>query len=188
MPRSWVRSKFKVTKCNQNPIDSHPFRSILISSTIPDSTLKIQCSRSKSGPNILSIHIPFIPCQSTLPFLRYGYFQIWFLTSKVKVMGEVKVQGYCLHSQLNILSIHPFCSMSISPPIYEKGLFQNLTLKFLWSRSHIHKGPTSYRLPSLSFHVNQPSHYKIRPLKYKVEIMGEVKVQGHIVGPRSSRL
>ena len=37
-------------------------------------------------------HIPFVPCQSALPFLRYGYFIIWPWKSKVKVLGEVKVQ------------------------------------------------------------------------------------------------
>ena len=38
-------------------------------------------SKSHSGSNILSTHIPFIPCQSTFPFLGYGYFKIWYKIS-----------------------------------------------------------------------------------------------------------
>ena len=82
-------------------------------------TFKIQgqshSSRSHSRYNILSIHIPFVPCWSALPFLTYSYFKHWPWKSKVKVMGEVKVQS------------------------------RNVSL-------------TSYRLTSLWFHVNRPSH------------------------------
>ena len=47
-------------------------------------------SKSQCGYNILSTNIPFVPCQSALPFLRYSIFKIspW---SRVKVMGEVTV-------------------------------------------------------------------------------------------------
>ena len=72
-------------------------------------------SKSQCGSNILSTHIPFVPCQSTLPFLSYDFFKIWPWNSKVKVMGEVTVQSH------NV-------------------------------------GLTSYRLTSLLFHVNWPSH------------------------------
>ena len=48
--------------------------------------------KSQSGCNILSTHIPFVPCQSPLPFLRYSIFIIWPWKSKVKVMGEGKVE------------------------------------------------------------------------------------------------
>ena len=41
--------------------------------------------------NILSTHIPFIPCWSALPVMRCSYLKIWPWKSKVKVMGEVKV-------------------------------------------------------------------------------------------------
>ena len=73
-------------------------------------SLKSQC-----GSNILSTHIPFVPCQSALPFLRYSIFKIWTWKSRVKVMGEVTVQSH------NV-------------------------------------GLASYRLTSLLFHVNRPSH------------------------------
>ena len=81
--RSWVRSKLKVTTWVQHSVDSHPFRSMWIGHPIPELrlfqnlTLKIKgqghgwghSSKSQCGSNILSAHIPFIPCQSGIPFL-----------------------------------------------------------------------------------------------------------------------
>ena len=97
--RSWVRWPLKVTAWVQHSIDSHPFNSMPIGHPIPEIwlfqnlTLKIQgqghgwgeCWKSQSGCNILSIHIPFVPCQSAIPFLRYSIFKIWPWKSKVKV-------------------------------------------------------------------------------------------------------
>ena len=50
--------------------------------------------KSQYGSNILSTHIPFIPCQSAIPFLRYDFFEIWPWKSKVKVRVEVKVGSH----------------------------------------------------------------------------------------------
>ena len=50
--------------------------------------------KSQSGGNILSTHIPFVPCQSAIPFLRYSIFKIWPWKSKVKVMGEVDIESH----------------------------------------------------------------------------------------------
>ena len=72
-------------------------------------------SKSQGGSNILSTHIPFVPCQSGITLPSYDFFKIWPWNSRVKVMGEVTVQS------------------------------DNV-------------GLTSYRLTSLSFHVNLPSH------------------------------
>ena len=97
--RSWVRGKWKVTRWVQYSIDSHLFNSMSIGHPIPEIslfqnlTLKIQgqrhgwgeCWKSQSGCNILSTHIPFVPCQSALPFMRYSIFKIWPWKSKVKV-------------------------------------------------------------------------------------------------------
>ena len=108
-------------------------------------------SKSQCGSNILSTHIPFVPCQSALPFLKYSIFKIWPWKSRVKVMGEVTIQSH------NV-------------------------------------GLTSYRLTSLLFHVNRPSHswvmtfFKIWPWNSKVKVMGEVTVQSHNVGLTSYRL
>ena len=118
-----MRLKFKVTTWVQHPLDSHPFMSIhpLIPmiELFKYLTFKIQgqshSSRSHNRHNILSTHIPFIPCWSALPFLRCSYLKNWPWKSKVMVMGEVKVKSH------------------------------NVSL-------------TSYRLTSLSFHVNLASH------------------------------
>ena len=85
--RSWVRSKLKVTTWVQHSVDSHPFHSIWIGHTIPELrlfknlTLKIkgqghgwgQSPKSQCGSNILSAHIPFIPCQWGIPFLSHTH-------------------------------------------------------------------------------------------------------------------
>ena len=52
-------------------------------------SLKSQC-----GSSILSTHIPFVPCQSALPFLGYSIFKIWPWKWRVKVMGEVTVWSH----------------------------------------------------------------------------------------------
>ena len=103
--RTWMRSQFKVTMWVKHPIDSHPFCSMSIGHPIPEVwlfqnlTLKIKgevhgwghSSKSQRGSSILSTRIPFIPCQSALPFLGYSIFKIWTWKSRVKVMGEVTI-------------------------------------------------------------------------------------------------
>ena len=84
-------------------------------------------SRSYSRCNILSIHIPFVPCWSALPFLRYSNFKNWPWKFKVKVMGEVKVQSHNVSLtsyQLTSLWFH----VNRSSHSWEMA-FQNLTLK-----------------------------------------------------------
>ena len=46
-------------------------------------------------------HIPLLPCQSGLPFLKYGYFKLWPWNFKVKVMGVVKWQDYVVNPVSN---------------------------------------------------------------------------------------
>ena len=121
--KSWVRWTLKVTAWVQHSIDSHPLNSMSISLLIPEIwlfknlTLKIQsqghgwgeCWKSQSGCNILSILIPFVPCQSALSFLRYSIFKIWPWKSKVKVMEEVNIESHNTgptFCQLKSLSFH----------------------------------------------------------------------------------
>ena len=99
--RSWVRSQFKVTMWVSHPIDSRPFRSMSIGPPIPELwlfqnlTLKIKGqghgwgnnSKLQCGSDILSTHIPLVPCQSALPFLSYDFFQN--LTLKLKGQGQM---------------------------------------------------------------------------------------------------
>ena len=140
--RSWVRSKLKVTTWLQHSVDSYPFRSMWIGHPIPELqifqnlTLKIKgqghgwghSSKSQCGSNILSAHIPFIPCQTGIPFLSYDFFWKFDLEnqgSRSWVGSQFKVTMWVKHP----IDSHPFCSMSIGPPIPEIQYFQNLTLK-----------------------------------------------------------
>ena len=99
-------------------------------------TLKIQgeghgwgeCWKSQHGSNILLTHIPFIPCQSAIAFLRYDFFKIWPWKSKLKV--DVKVESHkvgVISYQLTSLSFH------VNRPSHTWDTaaehFQNLTLK-----------------------------------------------------------
>ena len=129
-------------------------------------TLKIQgqghSSRSQSRYHILSTHIPFVPCQSALPFLGCSYFKIWHWKFKVKVISEVKVKVamWVQHS----VDSHPFRSMSMEHPIPELRLFKIWPWKSrvkvmgeVTLQSH-NVGLTSYWLTPLSFNVNRASH------------------------------
>ena len=80
-------------------------------------TLKIQDQshgwgerwKSQHGSIILSTHIPFIPCQSAIPFLWYYFFIIWPCKSKANVMVEVKVESHKVgvtFYQLTTFSFH----------------------------------------------------------------------------------
>ena len=123
------RGRRSIPLCIQHHIQLTSFHSKWVKPPIvelqqfPYFTLKIQGQghgwgqslKSQCESNILSTHIPFVPFQWAIPFLRYDFFKIWPWKSKVKVMVEVKVQSHKV-------------------------------------------GVTSYRLTSLSFHVNRPSH------------------------------
>ena len=95
--------------CASNIIsNSRPFHFKWMDPPIPKlqqfqySTLKIQGEshgwgqslKSQCESNILLTHIPFVPCQSVIPFLRYDFFKIWTWKSKVKVMEEVNIESH----------------------------------------------------------------------------------------------
>ena len=77
--------------------------------------------KSQHGSNILSTHIPFIPCQSAIPFLRYDFFK----KSKVKVRVEVKVGSHKVgvtSYRLTSFSFHgnrPFHSRDTAVPKFD---------------------------------------------------------------------
>ena len=70
----------------------------------------------------ISYHIHFMPCHLAFPFLIYSYFKIWPWKSKVKVMGEAKVQGHKVDQ--NLIGLYPFCFMLIPTP-FSKFDFEN---------------------------------------------------------------
>ena len=139
-----MRLKLKVTMWVRHSVNSHPFRSMWIRHPIPELwlfqnlSLKIRgedhasghTSKSQCESNILSTHIPFVPCQSGIPFLSYDFFKIWPWKSKVRVIGEVTVQSHYV-------------------------------------------GAISYRLTSLSFHINRASHSWVTTFsKFDLENLG----------------
>ena len=158
-------------------------------------------SKSQCGSSILSTHIPFVPCQSALPFSRYSILKIWPWKSRVKVMGEVTVQSHNVglaSYRLTSLSFH--VNLRSHSCILEMQHFQNLTLKIKgqghgWGHSsksqcgsnilstHIPFVPCQSALPFLRYSI-----FKIWPWKSMAKVMGEVTVQSHNVGLTSYRL
>ena len=64
--------------------------------------------KSRCESNILSTRIPFVPCQSAIPFLRYDFFKIWPWKSKVKVMEEVNIESRNMGPTFHRLTALPF--------------------------------------------------------------------------------
>ena len=105
--------KLKVENHNMGPKFRWLFRSMSMRHPTPElrlffSKFDLQ-KKSHNGCNILSTHIPFVPCQLALLFLRYNIFKIWPWKSKVKVMGEVTVESHNMDPifyHLTSLSFH----------------------------------------------------------------------------------
>ena len=110
--RSWKRWTLKVISWVEHSIDSHSFRSMSIDHPIhkiwlfKNITLKIEGKghgwgerwTSQHGSNILSTHIPLIPCQSAMPFL------IWlFQNITLKFLGQGLGQSWKSQIGCNIL-------------------------------------------------------------------------------------
>ena len=101
-----MRSRFKVTTWVQHSVYSHPVCSMSIGHSIPELrpfqnlTLKFKVqghewgrsSKSQCWSNILSTHVPFVPCQPGIPFLSCDFFKISPWKSRANVMGKVTDQ------------------------------------------------------------------------------------------------
>ena len=126
-------------------------------------------------PTSYSTHIPFIPSESTLPFLRYSNFDILPWKSKVKVIGEFKIQ---CHNMGPTSSQFESCFFHVNPPShsYDTDFFKISPWKSkvkVIAEGHT-VGITPYRLISLSFDVHEPSHSYIQLFKNL-----SLKIQGH---------
>ena len=122
-----------------------------------------QSLKSQCESNILSTHIPFIPCQSAIPFLRFDFFKIWPWKSKVKVMEEVNMESHNMgpkFCRLKSLLFHVNLPSHSWDTAFSKFDLEKSKVKVMGEVAiQSHKvGVTSYRLTSLSFHVNRPSH------------------------------
>ena len=120
--------------------------------------------KSQHGSNIRSTHIPFVPCQSGIQFLSYDFSKIWPWKSRVRVMGEVKVESHNMGPTFNLLTSLTFHVDQASHSwvtTFSKFDLENKGSKVMGEvtvQSH-NVGLTSYRFTSLSFHVNRPSHF-----------------------------
>ena len=81
-------------------------------------------SKSQCGSNILSTHIPLVPFQSALPFLRYSIFKIWPWRSRVKVKQPwcCTTTGLDNSIELRMVQIHPAVSKIWVPQSLAKML------------------------------------------------------------------
>ena len=112
-------------------------------------------------------------------------------------MGEVKVQGHNSGAQI-LLTRFNFVPCQPALPFMIYGYLKiwpwKSKVKVIISGGIV--GPTFYRLIALSFCQSTPPppplpryvYLKIWPWKSMVTVIGEVKVQFHIVGPISYRL
>ena len=134
--------------------------------------------KSQHGSNILLTHIPFVTCQSAIRFIRYDFFKIQPWKSKVKVMGEGKVESHNMGPTFYRLT---YLSFHINPPSHSwYKTFSKFDLSWkskvkvmVKIKVESHKvGVTSYRLTSLLFHVIS-----------KVKVMGEEDIESHNMGP-----
>ena len=118
-----------------------------------------QSSKPQSESNILSTHIPLVPCQSAFPFLRYSI----FLNLTVKIQGQghtSRSQSWYITLSTHILFVPCWSTLLFLGYNNFKILPWNSRAKVMGEvtvQSH-YVGLTSYRLTSLSFHVNRPSH------------------------------
>ena len=127
----------------------------------------------------------FVPCQSILQFLRWGYLKVWPWKFKDKVI----VQSYISYIQL------PFLPCQSIFKFLRYGYFKisswksKVKLTGLKSRPHsganiflihIHFVPCQLALPFLRY-----GYFKIWTWDSKVKV--EVKVQGHKMGTISQR-
>ena len=157
-----------------------------------------QSLKSQCESNTLSTHIPFVPCQSAIPFLRYDHFKIWPWKSKVKVMGEGKVQSHNIGPtvyRLTSLWFHVNRPSHSWDTAFSKFDLENPRSR--WSMRWTLKVTTWVQHSSASHPLNSMSigHpipeiwlFKIWPWKSKVKFMGEKNVKNHKVDVASSRL
>ena len=133
-----------------------------------------QSSKPQSESNILSTHIPLVPCQSAFPFLRYSI----FLNLTVKIQG----QGHTSRSQswYITLSTHILFVPCWSTPLFLgynnfkiwRWKFKVQVMGEVKVESH-NMGPTFIQITSLLFHVDRASHCWVKTFsKFYLEIQG----------------
>ena len=175
----------KVTTWVQHSIDSHPFCSMSIGHPIiqiqhfQNFTLKIQVQchgwgadwKSQHESNVLSTNIPFVPCYSAIPSLRYDLNSKFDLEKcKVKVMGEVNDDS---HNKGPIFYRLTSFSFHVNRPCHSwDRTFSKFDLESWQSQSgcyilliHIPFSPCQSALPFLRYSI-----FKNWPWKSQVKV------------------
>ena len=148
-------------------------------------TFKIQGQSHSSGShnrhNILSPHIPFIPCWSALPFSEMQLFKK--LTFKIQGQCHGWRQSSKSHCESTILLTHiPFVPCQSDIPLLSYDFFKiwpwnsRVKVKDEVTVQNHNVGVTSYRLTSLSFHVIGPPISEIQLFQ---NLTLKIKGQGH---------
>ena len=124
--------------------------------------------------NILSTHIPLVPSQMALPFLRYSIFKVWPWKSKVKVIAQghkVGITPY-LHTIPFVPSQSPVTFLGYNYLKIWHWKFKVKVISEVKVESH-NVGPTLSRLTSILFYVNRASHSWVATIsKFDLENLG----------------
>ena len=108
-------------------------------------------------------HIPFVPCQSTIPFLRKSYFKLWSWNFKINVMDVNKGKGHIVGPvsyQFASFSFHINQTNNSRHTAISKFDLEKSKVKVMSEvrgKGHI-VYPVSNWHTSFSFHINQTNH------------------------------
>ena len=133
-------------------------------------------------PTSYPTHIPFIPSESTLPFLRYSNFNILPWKSKVKVMGEVKVQSH--NVSLTSYRLIPLVPCQSGETDISKFKLENSGSRS-WMRTKSQHGPNiqSTHIPSVpcqsGIQVPQAAYWKETCRYSFLNIVIKTGIQNH---------
>ena len=142
-----------------------------------------QSSKSQCESNILSTHIPLVPCQSVLPFLRYSIFKIWPWKSKVKVIAQSHKVGITPY-QLISLSFHvdrPSHSWDTAIPKFDPKNSRSRS----WVRSKLKVTTWVHHSVDLQLFRSMSIGHPIPELRLFQNLTLKIQCQGHGWGQSS---
>ena len=119
-----------------------------------------QSWRTQSGCNILSTHIHFITCQSTISFLSFKILWVWPWNSKVKVIAQGHKQGSDQFISFNSIQFQFKL---------DSGFFNSIQFQF--------------KSDSVSFNsIPIPIHFLSIPIQFNSNVMHRNKQINQIIG------
>ena len=113
--------------------------------------------RSQSWSRMINSNIPFVQSQSSLSFLKEGYFKLWPWNNNVKVVGVVKVQDHTVSRVSKWYTFFFVSHQSIPDSYFEFWPWKIRGQGWGQSQCHIvHKHPAD--APPFWFHFNRINH------------------------------